>query len=170
MTSTQIIIVLIALAGCAYDLRTRRIPNAITFGAALLAFVHAFATSGGSGLGLSIAGWAIGCALFLPLFIVRGLGAGDVKFLAALGAWFGPADLFTVIYYTAIAGGVMALVVVLRSGYLKSALANVWLLLCHWRITGFTAHAEISLDNPRAPRLPYGIAIAAGALTTIWRQ
>ena len=44
------------------------------------------------GLGLSLGGWLVGCALFLPWFLLRGMGAGDVKLLAALGAWLGPRD------------------------------------------------------------------------------
>jgi prepilin peptidase CpaA len=168
MSLTHVIIVVVALAGSLCDVRTRRIPNYITFGAAAVGFAYAFATSGWLGLGMSMAGWLVGCALFLPLFFLRGLGAGDVKFLAAFGAWFGPAELFSVFFYTALAGGLMALVLVFARGYFQTAFQNIWLLLCHWRVAGLKPHPEVTLDNPRAPRLPYGVAIAAGAITTIW--
>ena len=168
MTSAHVIIIIVALAGCISDLRTRRIPNYLTFGAAALAIGYALVTGGWPAAVFSTAGWAVGLILFIPFFFLRGLGGGDVKLLAALGAWFGPAGMLVLAFYTALAGGLMALVVVLINGYFSTAFKNIWLLLCHWRVTGLSAMPEISLDNPRSKRLPYGVAIAAGAVTTLW--
>src|SRR6187402_2302320 len=79
----------IALAACMTDLRTRRVPNALTLGAALAAVAFHAATSAGSGLLFAVLGWGVGLLMFLPLFALRGIGGGDVKLLAALGAWLG---------------------------------------------------------------------------------
>ena len=168
MTSAHVIIATTALTGCIWDLRTRRIPNYLTFGAAALGVGYALITGGWAAAGLSAAGWAVGLMLFIPFFCLRGLGGGDVKLLAALGAWFGPAGMLVLAFYTALAGGLMALVVVLVNGYFSTAFKNIWLLLCHWRVTGLSAVPDISLDNPHSKRLPYGVAIAAGAVTTLW--
>ena len=77
---------IVAAAAVAWDLRSRRIPNALTFGAAAAALVFAATTAGLGGLETSAGGWVTGAALFFPFFALRGMGAGDVKLLAALGA------------------------------------------------------------------------------------
>jgi prepilin peptidase CpaA len=168
MTFAHVIITAIALTGCLWDLQTRRIPNYLTFGGATLGVLYALVTGGWQAAAVSAAGWAVGLILFIPFFLLRGLGGGDVKLLAALGAWFGPAGMLVLAFYTAVAGGLLALVVVLFTGYFSTAFKNLWLLLCHWRVTGLKAVPDISLDNPHSRRLPYGVAIAAGAVTTLW--
>ncbi|HKY20077.1 MAG TPA: prepilin peptidase [Vicinamibacterales bacterium] len=170
MSTVHVMIALVAVTGGLWDLRTRRIPNYLTFGCTVLAFAYALVTGGWPGLGTSAAGWVVGFLLFLPFFLLRGMGGGDVKLLAALGAWFGPAGMLVLAFYTAMAGGVIALGVVLARGYFSTAFKNLWLLLCHWSVIGLKPVPEISLENPRAPRLPYGVAIAVGALTTLWLE
>ena len=85
-------VLVVGLVACVTDLRSRRIPNVLTFGASGAALVFWTWTAGLSGLGLEPGGWMVGCALFLPWFVLGGMGAGDVKLLAALGAWLGPRD------------------------------------------------------------------------------
>ena len=96
------------LMACAYDLRTRRIPNGLTLGAAALALAFHAIDGGLGGVGTSVAGWLVGGALLVPLFWLGGMGGGDVKLLAALGAWVGPGEVFWVALCSAIAGGVLA--------------------------------------------------------------
>lgn len=158
----------VALVGCVWDLRTRRLPNALTFGAAAAALVFALAQGGIGGLGWSAAGWLVAVAVFFPVFALGGMGAGDVKLLGALGAWFGALDALHLALYTGIAGGLMALVVTLARGYFSQALWNLWLLLAFWRTAGFKPYPELTLQTARGPKLAYAIPIAAGALTTLW--
>ena len=87
--SDHIFVGALAALACVSDLRTRRIPNALTFGAALRAGRFTCHRRR-DGRGRSLGGWLLGVVLFFPLFALRGLGAGDVKLLAALGAWLGP--------------------------------------------------------------------------------
>jgi prepilin peptidase CpaA len=156
----------VALMACVTDLRTRRIPNMLTFSAAVGALgYHAF--GGWIGLAGSIGGLLLGLALFLPIYLLRGMGAGDVKLLAALGAWLGPASVAWVAIYAAIAGGIMAVAVALGAGYLRPMLANVWLLLTHWRVSGVKPLDSVTLDGGRGPRLAYAVPIAAGLLCAI---
>jgi len=168
INAPSLFVITTAVVGCLHDLRNRRIPNYLTFGSAVLALVYSAVTAGLPGLGVALAGWAVGILLFIPFFLLRGMGGGDVKLLAALGAWVGPAALLSLTFYTAIAGGVMALMVILWQRKLHSTFGNIWLLLCHWRGSGVRPLDEVSLDNKDAPRLAYGLPIAVGAVLTIW--
>ena len=72
---------------CLSDLRTRRIPNVLTISAALAALLFHLLTGGWPAAGWGAAGLFLGAALFFPMFALRGMGAGDVKLLAAVGAF-----------------------------------------------------------------------------------
>jgi prepilin peptidase CpaA len=163
-------VVLLVMVGLAaiVDLRTRRIPNALTFGGAAAALVYHAFTSGPRGLGLSAAGWAVGVALFLPMFLLRGMGGGDVKLLGAVGAWLGPTGALWGAFYSVMAGGLLALAVGAWHGYLGKAFRNLWVLLGFWRVAGVQQLPGLTLDDARGPRLPYGVAIAAGTAATVW--
>jgi prepilin peptidase CpaA len=158
----------VAGAGCVADLRTRRIPNVLTLGAAAGAFGHHLATAGLPGLGFALAGWGVGLLMFLPVFVLKGIGGGDVKLLAALGAWLGPGQAVWLCLFTALAGGPLAIGVALSRGYLRHALTNVWGLLMFWRVAGLRPHPALTLDTPGAPRLPYALPIAVGLMVTLW--
>lgn len=164
----QIAALIVALAGCVTDLRSRRLPNVLTFGAAAGAFGYYLAGAGWSGLGTSALGWVVGAGLFFPIFLLRGIGAGDVKLLAALGAWLGPGPAVWLALFTALAGGPLALALAFSRGYARTAFSNIWGLLAFWRIAGFKPHPGITLDTPGTPRLPYAVPIAAGLVLTLW--
>src|SRR5262249_5512954 len=168
MTPTSIIVLAVAVAACATDLRSRRIPNMLTFGAAAAAFVFALCTGGWSALAFSCLGWIVGASVFLLPFSLGGLGAGDVKLLAALGAWLGPHDAIWLALYTGVVGAIAAAIVALAKGYLKQALANVWLLWSHWQVAGLHKLDEISLEGSDSPRLAYAVPIFAGLVVTLW--
>ena len=161
---------LIVLAACVFDLRTRRIPNLLTLGGSFAGVLTSGVLHGLPGAGLSLAGWAVGLGLFLPLFMLRGLGAGDVKLLACAGAWLGPVGVLWAALFTAIAGGVMALVVAGWAGYLRRAFSNLRLLLTHWAIVGIQPLPALTLQGAHGPRLAYALPIAAGVLVTLWLE
>lgn len=159
----------VALAATVCDVRTRRIPNVLTVAAAAAALGFGLVTNGAWGLGMSAAGWLVGAALFFPFFALGGMGAGDVKLLAALGAWLGPGDALWLAIFASIAGGVMAAIVSLYHGYLRQAAINVWLMLLQWRTAGPGPIPGMTLRDSRGPRLAYAIPIAAGLVFTLWR-
>jgi prepilin peptidase CpaA len=165
-----VVIVIVAALGVVCDVRSRRIPNVLTFGAAAAAFIYALLIGGWGPFGIAIAGWLAGAALFFPFFALGGMGAGDVKLMAALAAWFGPADAVWLAIFASIAGGVFGLIVALAHGYLRQALANVRLMLTHWRVFGFQPIAGLTLLDATAPRLAYAIPIMIGAVCTLWRR
>jgi prepilin peptidase CpaA len=164
----QVVALILSALACWFDVRTRHIPNLLTFGGAALALGYSLVTGGPGGLLTSALGWLAGAALFLPFFALGGMGAGDVKLAACIGAWLGPMAAVFVDLYAALAGGVMALALALATGYLRQALTNVWLLLAHWRVVGIRPLREVTLEGSRGPRLPYALPIAAGALAAIW--
>jgi prepilin peptidase CpaA len=163
---SYVIALAVALAACITDLRTRRIPNALTFGAAAAGLV--FHAAWGSGPGFSVAGWAVGVAVFFVPFVLGGLGGGDVKLLGALGAWLGPKLVLWLALYTGIAGGVLAVIVAIANDYLRQAISNIWLLLAHWRVAGFRPLHEVSLAGSRGPRLAYAVPILVGTVCALW--
>jgi prepilin peptidase CpaA len=168
METAHIVVLGVVLTAAVIDVRTHRIPNILTFGSAAVALVYHAWAGGAQGLGASAGGWAIGVALFLPMFLLRGMGGGDVKLLGAVGAWLGPMGVLYAGLYSVLAGGVLALVVGGMHGYLGKAFSNIWGLLGLWRTAGIQPLPGLTIEDSVGPRLAYGVAIAAGTLTTIW--
>ena len=160
--------VAIAVVAAMVDLRSRRIPNVLTFGAAAAARIVAGMMSGPSALAMSGGGWLLGLALWLPIYALGGMGAGDVKLLAALGAWLGPAAVLYVALYAAVAGGLLGVAVAAGHGRLRRTCDNITLLMTHWRVAGFTPHAQLTLATSDSPRLAYAVPILAGTLVHLW--
>jgi prepilin peptidase CpaA len=158
----------ISLIACVSDLRSRRIPNVLTFGAAIAGLVVHTAVEGASGALTAGGGWLTGLILFLPFFALGGMGGGDVKLLAALGAWLGAYDTLYLALYSGVAGGALALVVAFARGYLRVALANVLEILRYWRASGLRPVPNFTLDTPHAPRLAYALPMFFGVVATLW--
>jgi prepilin peptidase CpaA len=159
---------LVGLVACVTDLRSRRIPNVLTFGSAIAALGYHLAVGGISGVVGAAVGWFAGVAFFFLPFALGGLGGGDVKLLGALGAWLGAATTVWVVLYSGVAGGLLAIGVAVYRGYLGTALENIWLLLTHWRVAGLKPLGELTLEGSNSPRLAYAVPIFAGTLVTTW--
>lgn len=170
MTVLQAAAIVIAVIAAVWDLKTRRIPNVLTFGAALAAIVVHLWLQGPAGAGWAVAGWLVGVAFFLPFFALGGMGAGDVKLLGALGAWLGPGPVVWVALFSLIAGGVIGLAVALGYGYLTQAFANILWMFQFWRAEGPRPVPEVTLATHRGPRLAYAVPVFAGLMVTLWLQ
>jgi prepilin peptidase CpaA len=166
----EIVVLAVALVAVVFDVRTRRIPNWLTFGASAAALVYAMFDAGLPGVGIAAAGWIAGAALFFPFFALGGMGAGDVKLLAALAAWLGPSESVWLAIFAAMAGGVLGVFVALARGYLRTAISNLWLMLMHWRTQGLGPVPGLTLRDTSSPRLAYAIPITIGVLCTLWRR
>lgn len=148
-----------AVTGAVIDLRTRRVPNVLTIGMAAVGITAAAAGVSGLTLGASAAGFALGLVLMLPGHILAGTGAGDVKLFAAIGTLVGPETIATAFLYTAIAGGVLALIVAIRRRRLQRTLDRTAGL-----VSGNAADAA-AIESPLANnRFAYAPAIAVGTL------
>jgi prepilin peptidase CpaA len=158
---------LIALAVATFtDLRSRRIPNWLVApffvsGVAASAWLH-----GWHGLGQSFAGCGLGILMYGFLFWMGGMGAGDVKLAAAIGAWIGPNQLFFALVVTAMAGGLMALCWAAFGGFLKDLFTGAGDLAFGWRDS--TVRQRMVLDNPKTRKMPYAPAIAIGTLLSFF--
>ena len=134
----------------------------------MLGLVAATVAHGGHGTVSSAAGFLVGLALFFPLFALKGLGAGDVKLMGALGAWLGTSIIFGVAFYTTLAGGVLALALIVRHRYSGQAARNLLLLFTHWRVFGIKPLDSLTLETSAGPKLPYALPIATGVALAFW--
>lgn len=159
-----------AAVACIIDIRTSRIPNVLTLTSLVVAVAAHAAAPTGHGLLAALVGALTGLAIFFPVFALGGLGGGDVKLMAALGAWVGWSPVVWTALYTAVAGGVLALGWGYAHGYLRHAFRNLRSLATLWLIEGVRPMPPLTLDEGRGPRLPYAVPILAGVALTIWRH
>jgi prepilin peptidase CpaA len=152
------------------DLRSRRIPNWLVLpflpaGIAVSGWLH-----GWHGVGQSLAGAALGLLIYGFLFWMGGMGAGDVKLCAAIGAWIGPDQLFIALVVAGVAGGVMVLVWAAWGGFLKDLFSNTGDLVLGWKQRGTLRDPKLDLGNSLRRKLPYAPAIAIGTLISFFAR
>ena len=162
----KMVLICTVVAAGIFDLRYRRIPNWLNLSAIAL------------GLGLNVllfevhgfvaALLGLGCSLlvYVPLYLVRGMGAGDVKLMAAVGTIVGPINWFCIFLFTAVLGGVVSLIYVVFRKRLNQTLVNVALVateLTHMRLPA-AREARLDIHHREALRVPHGAVIALGAI------
>jgi prepilin peptidase CpaA len=152
------------------DARTRRIPNYLTLVTALSGLGFQFGAHGWPGLSQGLFGLGVGFALMILFYLKGGMGAGDVKALAALGAWLGPLATLFLFIYMALAGFPLILFYLWRRGELKAKGRQWWAILVNWI---FLRSQPSSPAKPPAPAksdgLPYAVAMALGMVLLCWR-
>ncbi len=154
----------VAVVGAVWDVITYRIPNALTYSAMAIGIAVHVVFEGWKGLLFGPAGLLLGGGIFLVLYLLRTMGAGDVKLMAAVGAFAGPAKILEIALYSAIAGGIFALAVAIFKGRLRQTFGNLMDLLRFHSAVGAEVHPTLNLENPEALRFAYGVAIFAGTL------
>lgn len=157
------------------DVKSHRIPNRLVFAGAALGLLLNWLLPEGRGfisilpgaLGFwkALLGLALGLALMLPMYMLRAMGAGDVKLMAMVGAFLGPRSVFISTLLIFMVGGVLSLFIALRHGNLTLLFGNVRTMLMS---SFFKAalHEVPRLDAApvSAGKLPYAVAIAAGTM------
>jgi len=131
------------------DWREQTIPNVLSFGAALFGLVLQGTLNGLPGVAIAAGGWVVGLVCLLPFYAKGGMAAGDVKLMAAVGAFLGPVPALAACLFTLIAGGVIAV----------ASLACTWGL---HSLAGANGAERVSLRDALRARIPYAGAIAAG--------
>jgi prepilin peptidase CpaA len=157
---------LLLVAGCVSDLRSRKIPNELV--AAILATGWLFALYSpeiGRALLMSLAGTAVGFGIWIAFYLVGAIGAGDVKFFAAAGAWLGPGLTWRAALIAAVVGGVLAVGMLLMEKRLGTALRR---LLLAASVKSLPVKPEGSDSTMKRRQLPYGVALAVGAFVAAW--
>jgi prepilin peptidase CpaA len=143
-----------------------KVPNWLTFSLIISGWVMSFVTAGWAGLGWSLAGTAVGLALLMPAYAIGGMGAGDVKLLAGVGAWVGSMITLYAFCVSAIVGGLIAIVMVLYRKAWNKHYYQFWTI---WTEV-MTIRDPEQLSQIAAERkssmllLPYGIPLAIGTI------
>jgi len=152
------------------DIRSCRIPNWL-----VLPFL---------GAGLAVSGWmqgwrgveqsflgiALGTAVLGLFCWMGGMGMGDLKLCAAVGAWIGPAQLMVALVITGMAGGLMALCWAIGGGFVGELFSGTGDLIFGLRKRGLRRHPELVLANPLTRKMPYAPAIAIGTLISFFSR
>lgn len=156
------------ITALAIDIAIRRIPNLLVVFALVGGVASAAIPSSEpvSALVRSLSGVAIGLIVMLPFFLLRAMGGGDAKLIAAIGAFFGPTQIIGVVLLTFIAGGFLAIGAALCLRALPRVIANLHLVACALR-SGADLRSERLIFAPTG-RLPYAIAITAGTALQLW--
>lgn len=157
--------VLVILAAI-WDVRTRRIPNWLTlsgvvFGAALNTFLFEI-----DGLWFSLKGLGLAFVVYFVLYLLRAMGAGDVKLMAAVGAAAGWENWLGILVLTSVAGAVAGLLLVAFKGRFRKTLGNLGIILSSLGRgrAPYKETPELDVSSDKAMRLPHGALIALGTL------
>jgi prepilin peptidase CpaA len=161
-----LLIVVVVTVAVITDLRWRRIPNILTLPTFILAVVVRTYFQGWTGAGLALLGALVAPVLLLIVRGGKGLGMGDVKLTMAIGAILGPVMAVVMVLATAVAGGVLAMGMMLKPGGQLRELISVLSIGLPFvrRRKGRTAPAETEISTET---IPYGLAIGAGSLITL---
>jgi prepilin peptidase CpaA len=158
-----------ALTAGITDLRSRKIPNWLTYPAIPIAILLHWIIAGRHAALLSLGGAAIGLGVFLPFVLFGGLGGGDWKLIGALGAFFEPRGLLPVLIITLAINGIMALALVLWKKRVGQTARNVGRIAA----ATFKFHrpaADLTIDNSESEKVPFGIAAAIATLLYVAAQ
>jgi prepilin peptidase CpaA len=156
------VLVVFMCAAAWWDFTTQRIPNTITVAGVAAALILR-APLGGDAIVAGLVGMGVAFLAGLVVYGLGGIGAGDVKLLAGVGAFLGSAEVVGALCYSAILGAVFAVLSVIRRGLLPLLVVNTLDLVKSWRSLGRGGQRR-RLDSPAAITVPYGVPIAVGTL------
>ena len=172
--TVQLLLAVLVLVGGYYDIRYRRIPNWLTLPGVIVGFaLNAFLEPPWwHGLGYAGLGVALALIINFPLYLLHARGAGDVKFLAAIGALVGWPDWIAIFLLSSILGGVLALILMLAKGRFRKTLwntAHILTEMAHFRAPHLK-NEEFDVNSPLSFRLQQGAVIALGCCMLLGLQ
>lgn len=155
------LLLLLTLTAALLDWYTRHIPNWLTAAGLAAALATHAAFRGWGGLGFALAGFAVGGGVYLVLFVLRAMGGGDVKLMAAVGAFCGLRTWFMVFFFASLLGAAAALAFLLWRGALKRTIHNVAFILkrLHCGRAPYEGRPDLDVTTGRGLSLPHGVAI-----------
>jgi prepilin peptidase CpaA len=161
------VLLVVLLTAAVFDVLYRRIPNWLTVsGVALGIAMNTIIGPPEAGLVFSLIGVAVAFGIYLALYALHAMGAGDVKLMAAVGALVGWERWFGIFFVTALVGAVMAMILVVSRGRLKKTLFNVGFILSEMKSgrPAYLANEELDVKNKKALGLPHGAVIAVSTV------
>ena len=151
------------------DFKERKIPNIVVLLGLVFSLVFQCISSGVAG-GLSwILGVSVGFLCFIPLYLLRGMAAGDVKLMMAVGGFVGYPIIFTAALYSYLAGGAIAICYVLIKGRFRLLIQNLYSLIID-RFIKTTSGVDVydgQVIKQSVGQLPFALAIALGTFVTL---
>jgi prepilin peptidase CpaA len=162
----------VTLIAAATDLRSRIIPNWLI----VIGFIAGFSLNtifgGWSGLLAALMGFGLALLIYVPLFILRAMGGGDVKLMAAVGCIVGPQNWFMIFIFASLMGGVFALILILVRNAAGGTLWNMLHIgkeLIRLRMP-FKSKPELDIGHSKALTMPHGLSIAAGTFLFMFSE
>jgi prepilin peptidase CpaA len=157
--------VLLVIA-CVTDVRWRRIPNLLVLTLAVAGFAFSVAIAPWwPGLLRAVSGLCLGFAIWILFHVAGGMGAGDVKLFAAAAAWLGPGGAWRAALVAALAGGVLSLAALVWQRRTREGVERVAMSLSMFSLAPL---GKVAPGEQKKSYLPYGVALACGALLTAW--
>ncbi len=161
---------IVLLVATVVDIRSRRIPNWLSLPFLIIGVAGSAIRGGPPAFWQSVAGVGVAIALAGILCYLRGMGMGDLKLCAAVGAWIGPGQLLFALIVTGIVGGIMAVGYALWHGSLGRSLDSTAELLSGFRKRGLRPHPVIAMENRQSLKMPYAPAIAVGTIFSFFAR
>jgi prepilin peptidase CpaA len=167
LTGGALFTLLLAIA-CVTDLRSRKIPNELVLAILVSGWLFALVSTSDAwrALGMSVAGTALGFGIWIGFYVLGVIGAGDVKFFAALGAWLGPGLTWRAALIAAIVGGILAVAFLISERRLGEVLRRAAVAASSGSLV--SAPEQTIVPGTKRRPLPYGVALAIGALVAAW--
>jgi prepilin peptidase CpaA len=162
------IVLLLLFIATIFDIRSHRIPNWLVFSGAIAGIAYQALSPYDRGMVHALEGLAVGLGAFMPLYMLRTMGAGDVKLMAMVGAFLGPASALGAVLTTFIVGGALAIAVAIRNKAISTLLGNLRFMMADMTMkvmAGSTSHINVSSIS--AGKIPYALAIAIGTAIQI---
>ena len=150
------------------DIQRHRIPNVLSLGGVVIGLVYMTATNGLEGLWTSLQGLGLGLILFLPFYMLRGMAAGDVKLMAAVGAFVGPNLALAAVAGTLISGAVLAFIYAVYIGGAAMLLQRYGNMAKMMVTTHQFSYFKPGENDAGSKRFPYAAAILVGTYAGIW--
>jgi len=154
------------------DYSQRRVPNWLNAALLVAGFTAQGFFNGWSGLQAAAGGMLVGFGVLILPWCMHAMGAGDVKLMAAIGAWLGPWMTLKSFVVGAAFGGVVAVLMILCSGRARQALANCQVILAKLsnRQSAFSDYGSAKSFGSSSQLLPYGVPLTVGTLIVMSGQ
>ena len=159
-------LVLVVITAAIFDLRWRRVPNWLTVSGVLLGLGLNTILLRSEGLWSSLEGLGLALLIYVPLYLLRGMGGGDVKLMAAVGAIAGPGNWLRIFFFTLIFGAVVAIILIFVKRRVRRTFQNIGLILLSLGSgrAPYAKNPELDVREEKGLRLPHAVTIACGAI------